>query len=276
MFIRDKYGLNPLKTNNLTLKKYTLEQFPKIKNNFVGFNSYIGIEVEVENMRDPNEIRMLPNFSDFWKTTKDGSLRNNGIELVSVPLRGINISGALAYLHDFLTRVYDKHHFSHRCGIHVHVNCRDYTLEQVNNIIYTYCCVENLLFKQFVQNEREGNSFCMPVNDVFIGKVYHKAKYQALNRRCLEELGTLEFRHLLGTSNIETIKKWIKLITNLVRYATTKTTDELTKTINDLNTLSTYEVFVREVLGPNEFRKLQEEMEQDVYIAKSILGRDLT
>jgi Putative amidoligase enzyme len=276
VLIRDKYGLGPLKTNNLTLKKYTLENFPKTKNNFVGFNGYVGIEVEVENIKDPADPDLLPNFRDFWKVGKDGSLRDNGIELISVPLRGINISGAINFLQDFLTRCYPKHKFSHRCGVHVHVNCREYEEWQVNNIMYVYCCVETLLFKQFVRNERDGNSFCMPVNDVFVGKAYQHCKYQALNRRSLRELGTLEFRHLLGTTNQDTLKKWIKIIINLINYATSRSTQEVTDIILKLNTLSNYEAFIKDVLGPNDFVKLQDEMEQDVYIAKSILGRNLS
>jgi Putative amidoligase enzyme len=275
MLLKDKYNLGDLKTNNLTLKKYTLANFPDAKNNFVGFNSYIGIEVEIENLK-VYEADYLPNFMDFWNITKDGSLRNTGAELVSVPLRGINIAGALGYLDHFLTKIYPGHDFSHRCGIHVHVNCRNLTVRQVNNIIYVYLCLENVLFDQFVKNERAGNSFCMPVTDVFVGKRYHACKYQALNRKCLSELGTLEFRHLRGTRDIVQIRKWIKIITNLVKYASNKTYEEIFETIQNLNTISNYEQFVREVIGPNDFVKLQESMERDIFIAKSVLHRDLT
>lgn len=275
MLLKDKYELGDLKTNNLTLKKYTLQEFPESKNNFVGFNSYIGIEVEVENILPAKQL-YGDYFKLFWAITKDGSLRNNGYELISVPLRGINISGALSYLDRFLNVVHTGHDFSHRCGIHVHVNCRNLTVKQVNNIIYTYLCLETVLFDQFVKNERSGNSFCMPVTDVFVGKAYHHCKYQALNRKSLAEHGTLEFRHLHGTKDIALIKKWIKIITNLVTFASSKTYEEIYALVNDLNTLSNYEQFVRDAIGPNNFVKLQESMERDVFIAKSVLHRDLT
>jgi hypothetical protein len=276
MLLKDKYDLGDLKTNNLTLKKHTLVDFPGTKNNFVGFNNYVGIEVEVEGIVGDFVEPYLDNFWKFWNATKDGSLRGTGVELVSVPLRGINISGALNYLNHYLTTVQPKHKFSHRCGIHIHVNCRNYTIDQINNIINTYLCLENVIFEQFVRNERSGNSFCMPVTDVFAGRKYAQCKYQALNRKSLSTLGTLEFRHLQGTSDISYIRAWIKLITNLVTFATSKTKTEMDKLINDLNTYSTYTQFTRDALGPNRFVMLQEAMERDIFITKASLHRDFT
>lgn len=276
--IADKYELGDIKTNNLTLKKKALELWPALKNKFVGYNSYIGLEIEVEDfLAAPHKSPYPKYFEDFWRVENDGSLRprNTSAELISVPLRGLNVTAALRLFQEVMKTCAPFASFSHRCGIHVHVNCRQFTVEQVNNIIYTYMCVESLLFDQFVKHNRSGNSFCPALTDCFVSGI-SKIKYSALNRVPLMGLGTLEFRHLQGTDNIEFIEKWILYLTRLVIYATSRPYPKLQAEILDLNSLSTYDKFVRDIFGPSEFVRLQDEMENDVYITKQVLGRDLT
>ena len=275
--IKEKYDLGELITNNLTLKKYSLNQWPDLKNKYVGFNTYLGIEVELEGCREHGNVGYLPNFTETWGITEERSLRpkGEGLEFVSVPLRGLNITAALKHMEHAWEKVYPRSEFSHRCGIHVHINCRNFTTQQVDNIIRTYLCVESVLFDQFVKNDRSGNAFCYPLVESILSCGRRPCKYQALNRQPLSTKGTLEFRHLQGFKDIKYIERWLKYITNLVNFAVKQDYIHLYNQIHELNKLSTYEPFVKNVLGDTGFIKLQETMERDVYAAKRACMRSL-
>ena len=91
-----------------------------------GFNNYpapiTGIEVEVENV-NASETQ-APSHS--WRVEHDGSLRNMGIEYISLPTKPEHIESAITYLFDDILPT--TAHFSPRTSIHIHFNCRDSTL----------------------------------------------------------------------------------------------------------------------------------------------------
>lgn len=275
MQIKELYGLGDLQTNNLTLKKYALEHFPDLKNKFVGFPNYIGIEVEIEGCGDGPRKPYPKYFEEFWHTTQDGSLRDGGIEFVSVPLRGLNILGALKLLQKTLETCYPNANFSHRCGIHIHVNCRNYTREQVNAIVCTYLSLESVIFEQFVKEDRSGNAFCCPVVDYLVSD-HRPYKYQALNRVPLKNQGTLEFRHLQGTMDLTRLTKWIKIISRIVLFGEQTPKKDLREWIGNLNTISNYDVFVAKIFGDViNFEVDAEKMERDVMFARYFLEKGL-
>ena len=179
-------------------EKRTLQQpynFPK--------NAYtFGIEVEVENVPLLTQPNLL-----YWNATHDGSLRNDGIEFVSVPLKAKFIPYAMEELQQFL-RDYQPD-FSPRTSIHVHMNARDLTISQIFNTIILYTTVENLLF-QYIGHDRDKNVFCIKITETDYVNMMIRflenprdlitswSKYTALNIVPLDSKGTLEFRHMHG------------------------------------------------------------------------------
>lgn len=97
----------------------------------------VGIEIEVENITQ----QVIP--LAYWDAKSDGSLRNNGIELVSVPLQIKQVQLALEHVFDVLNQN-NKPDFSNRTSIHIHVNCRDLTQDQLYNFILLYAIFENI------------------------------------------------------------------------------------------------------------------------------------
>lgn len=213
-------------------------------------NLLYGIELEIENIgfdRTPNGFRL----------EGDGSLRN-GIELIGHPMTYSN-------LHYCLTQLFDKYkmdpavNYSERCSTHVHTDAHNLTVQQVAAIVLLYQVFERLLFR-YVGRDRGKNIFCVPWHDTTMtAKVVHNMfkghthtfrtwqKYTALNLIPLTTQGTLEWRHLHGTNQVDFIMQWCRIIGHIYRVATALEYDVLKDKIIKLNNNSQYHNLLEEV-----------------------------
>jgi len=192
------------------------DQFGSIKTFFGGIKNPIGIEVEAEGINNVTLRKLGPLLELYWRTTGDGSLRNEGVEFISKPVQGHNIDYALHGMLQFLEAA--KPEWSHRCSIHVHVNVGSYRQSHLKALVLMYALFEEL-FWVLPQNRKE-NSFCYPLTnlapeDVF---VHEDMKYCAFNLAPISRQLTVEFRHLHGTQNPLVFKRWVQLIVKLHRY----------------------------------------------------------
>lgn len=214
-------------------------------------NTYIGIEVEVEN------ITTFQQSSPYWRMIEDGSLRNNGREFITPPIRAWRIEHALMQL--FNVDLNQDIDFSERTSIHIHMNIRTLTVPQLESLIITYILFEKVLFN-FIGNNRYNNIFCVPIVETDIGEnllnmITNKSpevawqKYTALNLLPIMNKGTIEFRHMSGTKDIERLITWINLLLSLKKFALQKSPEYIWKRINTLNTTSEYRLFAEEVFG---------------------------
>lgn len=207
----------------------------------------IGIEIEIENITNPVPL------AAYWDHKADGSLRNNGAEFVSVPLHIKQIQLALEHLFDALNAS-NNPDFSNRTSVHIHVNCRDLTQDQLYTFILLYAIFEKH-FYQIAGTRRMNSIFCVPL---FRTNQLHKIetvvydlnpdwhKYCGLNLLPLyansvtQGYGTSEFRHLYGTNNILEILNWINDLLCLRKAAIKMTKDDLLANIKNMNTTSSY------------------------------------
>lgn len=208
-------------------------------------NSYIGVEVELENL-DANAVPEL-----FWRRITDGSLRNNGAEFITNPIRAWRIENALNQL---FNNVNSDIEFSHRTSIHIHLNIRTLTMDEIRSLVLLYILFEKPLF-EYAGKERYENIFCVPLNEfdlthrlenLFQNGIDYLSdweKYTALNLNPISSKGTIEFRHLKGTKDIKHIINWINLILCLKIAALKYDPETLWKEIRELNTSSQYELF---------------------------------
>ena len=247
------FPLNPLK---LTRQLESLQQedtlwpttYKVIQPSYV-----FGIEVEVENINYSIE---QPKYKNYWNTVADGSLRNNGIEFVSLPLKAFQVEKALLQVKEQLSR--NDPVFSERTSIHVHMNVRDLTIDQILALTLIYTSVEPLLFK-WVGHNRNRNTFCIPLlntdfynlykditrNPTYIPRMW--MKYTAFNLIPIGSKGTVEFRHMHGTLDIQRLITWINLLSLLKLYVKQHTLNEIIGTIQFLNTNSFYTEFVSDI-----------------------------
>ena len=212
---------------------------------FAAYKAPIGIEIEVEGFVERDFPKCV-----YWRTKEDGSLRDQGCELVSVPIAGKNIDYALWELEQAMRTQVPR--WSHRCSVHVHINVRNWTADMFRNLIGTYIVFENLFFS-LAPKERKGGGYAYPMRDILPTSVefgHDDGKYCALNvGSSTGQFGTVEFRHREGTSDARQLRRWIQLIVKLHRYVRSTPIQELRDTISRLNTSSEYIQFMNAVFG---------------------------
>ena len=120
----------------------------KNKYPIVDKNTYIGIEVETENVKRFNQ------HSPYWRMIEDGSLRNSGREFITPPIRAWRVEHALVQLFDH--ELNSDIEFSERTSIHIHMNVRTLTVPQLETLIMAYLVFEKVLFN-YVGNDRYSN-----------------------------------------------------------------------------------------------------------------------
>ena len=276
--IGEVYGFHTQQTKTELLKKIKQKYPFEID---IQDNTLVGIEVEVENIEDK------PNLPGVWAFKEDGSLRNNGIEYVSHPIEAQYAPSALLYLKESLT-VFNQPEYTQRTSIHVHFNVQDMSFKQIQAFTLLYLCFESL-FYEYAGKGRKKSIFCVPLSHAgYVGKLkeffssreewtspyftnYFKNwhKYTGFNLIPVQELGTIEFRHLSGTDDVVYISKWIALILSLKKAALIYDVETLSKVVADLNTNSEYYIFASNIFKdtleylPKE-KELQEVMEGDI------------
>lgn len=215
-------------------------------------NVAIGVEIEIENAAGNRRLNEL--IGQHWITKEDGSLRNQGIELIT-PL-GLRAYQVFPRLHKLLPGLEAEGcRWSDRTSIHVHVNVQNLTLEQLNSYVILYLIFEESLF-QFAAPTRRSNIFCVPLIDQNLGDavsfdrvIRNAQKYSAMNLQCVRTFGSVEFRHLAGTFDAYKTCLWILLLTLLKRAATHIPLTEIEERIMRLKHESDYHNFMSWIFG---------------------------
>lgn len=230
---------------------------------FGHLNTLIGMEIELENSSGVGNFPV----PSPWTTKGDGSLRNGGIELISAAHRPEEFPESLALVLTWL-HAGCRPDFSWRTSVHVHMDCSNMKVEDFKKLIILYFLFENSLFQFANPGRRDTNIFCAPLTrvDFYSIRSFLNAsagnekdglfdltrtiqKYSALNLAHMFDFGTLEFRHLRGTSNIEQLLTWVGLILKLREAAERLSLTELNTQILSLNTTSSYDEFTEAVFG---------------------------
>ena len=190
----------------------------------------LGIEMEVEHYRthtpDPNGL---------WNVKADNSLRNNGCEFYTTPILAEQVDAAAEYFYQQYKR--NKYESNGRTGMHVHVDCRDFNIDELMALATAYALIEPAFFAQ-VPDFREENIYCVPWyradSDVtvltnayrdcnrrmlsFLEMSCATCKYGALYFEPLHRFGTVEFRHAPTWTTKADFKKWVMFCYNFVEW----------------------------------------------------------
>lgn len=242
-------------------------------------NLLIGLELEVENIHEGLEY-YRDRAGSFWSVVEDGSLRPRGAawEFVSKPT---HIGIALAELRILFDKLkFTDGNYSDRCSVHVHTNVLDFTQEQVANLALVYPVFEAVLFRYVNHHKkkeeqgycRDTNLYCIPWGDCrmnrnfvehffdephrfvssrLTGRASKWEKYTALNFVPMGEHGTVEWRHMHGTADMEKLTTWLNLIGSIMKFCKENDFSDIVKTIKILNDVSTYQQFFNAVLAGN-------------------------
>lgn len=210
----------------------------------------VGIEIELENCVDPSSM-VVPGMTHH----EDGSLRNMGREFITKPMAYPTVEYILPQF--FIKNKINETNISERCSVHVHVNCCDLTFDHIASIALLYQIYEKLLFK-YVGEERDKSIFCVPwsetniTSNILCDGFWLEAprrwqKYTALNLLPLREYGTIEFRHMPGTYQVEKIFNWINILLSFFAIANKFPRKVLEEKFLALNNNSQYRVSLEEV-----------------------------
>ena len=197
----------------------------------------ISVEIEVANVRDQRKVDFVVK---KWggRIVPDGSLPATGFEINTAPAGGdlflLEIKEICKTLREERAAVTEA------CGLHVHVDARDYSYYDMRRLILAYASVETALFDMVIPRRRT-NRYCRPCGDRFrqaitleemplksvkravLQSVYaihvdkardyrgHKwcpDRYYALNLHSWFYRGTIECRLFGGTTMVSKISLW--------------------------------------------------------------------
>lgn len=191
----------------------------------------VGIEIEVEGER-------LPLCEKYWKNEEDGSLRGPETReyVLDRPMLLKDARIALKYLDAQYKANESVVYDSVRAGVHVHINVQKLNMIELYNFMTLYLILEEVLVK-FCGEYREGNLFCLRACDAdyllrqlqnaaetrqFDALVSDQLRYASMNVKALGTYGSLEFRSMRGTRDLNLIYKWAEVLLGLrevaVRY----------------------------------------------------------
>lgn len=249
--VAEKYRLNPPLEGQVTGLR---------SNHNIPSNQLIGIEVEVENVIGTQ----LPR-NTVWHAVADGSLRNDGMEFVSLPIKA---SSAPAALEQLLSDVLNQAcHFSPRTSVHVHLNVQDMEVSQAIDLVMLYAVFEKLFYK-FAGRGRIRNIYCVPITETkLLTRLVEKglgeewSKYTGLNLTPIRgtgrgsddrregAYGTVEFRQMHGTFSVEKLCQWIDLITSLKEYILKSSTKDFRAMMHSMDDSFDFNKLLNEVFG---------------------------
>lgn len=209
-----------------------------------------GIELEIEGWPMPMEESSATGF----RFTTDGSLRNSGIEAISLP----NSKEGTLKCAKMLWDKYgiNERNFSERTSIHVHANVLNFNTKNLQTLMLVYATLEDLLF-EFIGQERYKNIFCVPWSEAGVSVARLKSilesprgwqKYTALNLAPVRTQGTVEFRHMEGHANIDRLTNWLNIIDDILTFSMNNKFDDVYKVVSSLNNTSEYSAWAASVL----------------------------
>lgn len=191
-----------------------------------------GIEFEVEG-------RNLPKRVSGFRVVDEGSLRavdgEVGLEYVTpIPLEKEKLFSYIDVLNaEFIAHEADPY-FSHRTSVHVHVNVADLTVTQWFNFLFLWVLFEEAMV-HYCGDKRKGNLFCLSSSDAegfmfilsqiarrgdfHVMDLNNNARYAALNIAATVQYGSLEFRCMRGTMDMDVLVPWINTIDRLRELA---------------------------------------------------------
>lgn len=189
----------------------------------------LGVEIEVEGHNLPQVHNRM------WRTEADGSLRGESAEYVfEGPKSLLETRKALLELSHAFKEKGSRIDYTGRAGVHVHVNCQELSLTQLYNFTTLYIILEDLLVN-WCGKDRVGNLFCLRVRDAEFTslalqrgletKEYRRAfstddlRYASMNLKALPQYGSLEFRAMRSTDDMELIYLWAKSLLALRKFA---------------------------------------------------------
>ncbi|MCA8830524.1 amidoligase family protein [Hymenobacter pini] len=172
-----------------------------------------------------------------WKIVSDASVSGqNAFELVSPVLNGCDgledVRRACRALNTTNANVNDS------CGLHVHIDARDLTLEHLRRICLNYLRLERTIDQLMPSSRRaNNNTYCRSIQggrtltateeairaatttQALATAINGTSRYYKVNLQAFFRHGTIEFRQHSGSTNADKVIFWVRFLLNLVEYS---------------------------------------------------------
>lgn len=200
-----------------------------------------GIEIEMEPKEQGRDYWGGDFPYSYWGFKPDGSLRNNGREMVSSILTPETLGAAFKEIREnvkwnLLSST------SPRTSIHVHLNFNNRPYMEVITFYSLYVLLEDILTK-YCGHSREGNIFAIEsskgmyvhnflkrnISTQEIRGIDNAYRYSAINMASLSRFGTVEMRSMRGLTNPDDILDWTNILLELREFCRNKTPADIAK-----------------------------------------------
>ena len=215
-------------------------------------NRYVSVESEVitpndygDDMHPVDDVWTPKN----WRVVQDGSLNDGGVEFKNIrPVRGDYIEAGLLKLEN-ASRDQDFW-IDSSCGIHVHMDARDFRWRELRNLLMIINCIEPSIIESLPEVRRK-STYCkeidkdygQPIGNNYIydsinnlrdlvnfsyrelsnvdpsEDKYNNSRYRGTNIHSRFFHGTIEFRYHEGSISTAPIVNWIHLCNNIMTAA---------------------------------------------------------
>lgn len=197
---------------------------------------YISMEIEVSNVARGSNLGNFINTVKNWGggVVRDGSLPATGFEINTAPASGDVFVEQVKSICEELKNVQAK--VNAQCGLHVHVDARDYSYYDVRRLVKLYANIEDPLYR-LLSPARRSSRFCIPCGQGYLFNIksnnykelkrsltkniygrgstrdvrkskYNDARYKALNLHSWFYRGSIECRMFSGTIRQDKIVPW--------------------------------------------------------------------
>lgn len=243
-------------------------------------NRFVAVEIEVAGVKC--KAKEVEKVVKKWNGSivRDGSIPITGFEITTAPAAGDLFVKQINEICDKLAEA--KAWVNNQCGLHVHIDARDFNFYDIRRLIKVYAEIEPALFLMVPKNRRTSH-FCKKCaqnylialgddsyenvkRDIIVSTYndtnstsrrkhkYDDARYNALNLHSWFYRGTIEFRLFEGNTDTDEIINLGTLWAAIVDYALM--TEEKAIIINGLCSNSqSYDNLIEIVKDNNRLKK---------------------
>lgn len=167
--------------------------------------------------------------SEHWKLVTDGSLcGSNTFELVSPILEGesgLRELEKVCWVLDFCDVKVNE-----SCGLHVHMDAADFTMNTWKNLALSYKNIENVI-NAFMPTSRRNNHYCKSLSGISERRIleantvsnlraaFGNDRYHKVNLEAYARHRTVEFRQHGGSTNFTKISNWVLFLGRMITFA---------------------------------------------------------
>ncbi len=222
---------------------------------------FISAEIEVAGIK--KKAVEVEKIVRKWKgnIVRDGSLPHTGFEINTSPANGDEYIKQVTQICKTLDNAVGS--VTDACGLHVHLDARDFNFHDISRLIKVYAAIEPALFNM-VPASRRASRFALRCADhyeqalsrdalkehkaikekVVVGtygeansttrrkRKYDTARYNALNLHSWFYRGTIEYRLFNGTIDASDIINWGMIWANILDFSLESSEDDITRLMN--------------------------------------------